>query len=223
MINTPRPVRLEFLRKGAFLLQTTRKRSSGTGRPAGVRRWCSSLLRGSGTAGRLHLVAEDRALDPAVAAGGAGPALPRSARHGDRVDRYHRAAAALVFLAAAAGTGIVSAGSHRKSLAHALDLAHKPHVVSFVILLSVLASIAHRGSKVLVSLAALHLGANSFMVGVLAALYAVFPLLLAVYAAGSPTALACATRSFSARSASPRASPFRRCTKAWSRCFCVRP
>src|SRR5256885_12667077 len=54
--------------------------------------------------------------------------------------------------------------------------------VSFVILLSVLSSIAHRGSKVLVSLAALHLGANSFMVGVLAALYAVFPLLLAVYA-----------------------------------------
>src|SRR3989441_12778438 len=54
--------------------------------------------------------------------------------------------------------------------------------VSFVILLSVLSSIAHRGSKVLVSLAALQLGANSFMVGVLAALYAVFPLLLAVYA-----------------------------------------
>ena len=54
--------------------------------------------------------------------------------------------------------------------------------VSFVILLSVLAGIAHRGSKVSVSLAALQLGANSFMVGVLAALYAVFPLLLAVYA-----------------------------------------
>ncbi len=54
--------------------------------------------------------------------------------------------------------------------------------VHFVILLSVLASIAHRGSKVLVSLAALQLGANSFMVGVLAALYAVFPLLLAVSA-----------------------------------------
>src|SRR6266446_7168213 len=54
--------------------------------------------------------------------------------------------------------------------------------VYFVILLSVLSSIAHRGSKVLVSLDALHFGANSFMVGVLAALYAVFPLLLAVYA-----------------------------------------
>src|SRR6266480_1559361 len=54
--------------------------------------------------------------------------------------------------------------------------------VSFVILLSVLSSVAHRGSKVLVSLDALQLGANSFMVGVLAALYAVFPLLLAVYA-----------------------------------------
>src|SRR5467141_2736000 len=54
--------------------------------------------------------------------------------------------------------------------------------VYFVIVLSVLSSIAHRGSKVLVSLDALQLGANSFMVGVLAALYAVFPLLLAVYA-----------------------------------------
>src|SRR6195256_1734660 len=54
--------------------------------------------------------------------------------------------------------------------------------VYFVILLSVLSSIAYRGSKVLVSLDALHLGANSFMVGVLVALYAVFPLLLAVYA-----------------------------------------
>jgi len=54
--------------------------------------------------------------------------------------------------------------------------------VYFVILLSVLSSIGHRGSKVLVSLSALQLGANSFTVGILAALYAVFPLLLAVYA-----------------------------------------
>ena len=54
--------------------------------------------------------------------------------------------------------------------------------VYFVVLLSVLANIGLRGSRVLVSLSALHLGANSFMVGVLAALYAVFPLLLAVYA-----------------------------------------
>jgi predicted MFS family arabinose efflux permease len=54
--------------------------------------------------------------------------------------------------------------------------------VYFVVLLSVLSGIGHRGSKVLVSLSALDLGANSFTVGVLAALYAVFPLLLAVYA-----------------------------------------
>src|SRR5258705_3566717 len=54
--------------------------------------------------------------------------------------------------------------------------------IYFVILLSVLSSVAHRGSKVLVSLDALQLGANSFTVGVLAALYSVFPLLLAVYA-----------------------------------------
>src|SRR6266702_8808014 len=54
--------------------------------------------------------------------------------------------------------------------------------VSFVILLSVLSSIAHRGSKVLLSLDALQLGANSFMVGLLAATFAAFPLLLAVHA-----------------------------------------
>jgi MFS family permease len=54
--------------------------------------------------------------------------------------------------------------------------------VYFVVLLSVLANAGLRGSRVLVSLSALHLGANSLMVGVLAALYALFPLLLAVYA-----------------------------------------
>jgi MFS family permease len=54
--------------------------------------------------------------------------------------------------------------------------------VYFVVLLSVLTNIALRGSRVLVSLSALHVGANSFMVGVLAALFSVFPLLLAVYA-----------------------------------------
>lgn len=54
--------------------------------------------------------------------------------------------------------------------------------VYFVVLLSVLSSIGHRGSKVAVSLSALELGANSFTVGILAALYSVFPLLLAVYA-----------------------------------------
>src|SRR5512139_201262 len=54
--------------------------------------------------------------------------------------------------------------------------------VYFVVLLSVLAGIGHRGSKVLVSLSALDAGANAFTVGVLAALFVVFPLLLAVYA-----------------------------------------
>jgi MFS family permease len=54
--------------------------------------------------------------------------------------------------------------------------------VYFVVLLSVLMNAALRGSRVLVSLSALHLGANSFTVGVLAALFSVFPLLLAVYA-----------------------------------------
>jgi MFS family permease len=54
--------------------------------------------------------------------------------------------------------------------------------VYFVVLLSVLANTGLRGSRVLVSLTALHLGANSLMVGVLAALFSLFPLVLAVYA-----------------------------------------
>ena len=51
-----------------------------------------------------------------------------------------------------------------------------------VVLLSVLTSISQRGSKVTVSLYALELGAGSLAVGILAALFAIFPLLLAVYA-----------------------------------------
>src|SRR5256885_6482985 len=54
--------------------------------------------------------------------------------------------------------------------------------VYLVVLLSVLNSIAQRGSKVAVSLYALDLGAGAAAVGVLAALFAVFPLLLAVQA-----------------------------------------
>jgi MFS family permease len=51
-----------------------------------------------------------------------------------------------------------------------------------VVLLSMLNSIAQRGSKMAVSLYALELGAGAAAVGVLAALFAVFPLLLAVQA-----------------------------------------
>jgi predicted MFS family arabinose efflux permease len=50
------------------------------------------------------------------------------------------------------------------------------------VLLTLLNSIAQRGSKVVVSLYALDLGAGAAAVGVLAALFAVFPLLLAVQA-----------------------------------------
>jgi MFS family permease len=49
-------------------------------------------------------------------------------------------------------------------------------------LLSVLSSIAQRGSKVAVSLYSLELGASAAAVGVMAALFSVFPLLLAVHA-----------------------------------------
>jgi predicted MFS family arabinose efflux permease len=51
-----------------------------------------------------------------------------------------------------------------------------------VVLASVLTSIAQRGSKVTLSLYALDLGAGSFAVGLLGALYASFPLILAVHA-----------------------------------------
>src|SRR5918996_3580545 len=54
--------------------------------------------------------------------------------------------------------------------------------VYLVVLLSLLSSIAQRGSKVTVALYALELGAGAAAVGVLAALFAVFPLLLAVQA-----------------------------------------
>src|SRR6266481_892106 len=54
--------------------------------------------------------------------------------------------------------------------------------VYLVVLLSVLNSIGQRGSKVAVSLYALELGSGSFTVGLLAAMFAAFPLLLAVHA-----------------------------------------
>lgn len=59
---------------------------------------------------------------------------------------------------------------------------HRLRLLYFVVLLSVLANAALRGSKVLVSLDALELGASAFTIGVIAALFAVFPLLLAVQA-----------------------------------------
>lgn len=51
-----------------------------------------------------------------------------------------------------------------------------------IILLSVLTHSAYKGSKVLMSLSALELGANEFFVGMLFSTYALFPLLLSVYA-----------------------------------------
>jgi MFS family permease len=54
--------------------------------------------------------------------------------------------------------------------------------VYLVVLLSMLNSIGQRGSKVAISLYALELGAGAAAVGVLAALFAAFPLLLAVQA-----------------------------------------
>jgi MFS family permease len=55
-------------------------------------------------------------------------------------------------------------------------------MVYLAVLLSVLQGIAQRGSKMVVSLSALALGATPFQVGLLSALVAAFPLVLAVYA-----------------------------------------
>lgn len=54
--------------------------------------------------------------------------------------------------------------------------------IYFLVSLFIANSIAFKGSKVLISLFALELGANPFAVGILVSLYALFPLLLAVYA-----------------------------------------
>jgi MFS family permease len=55
-------------------------------------------------------------------------------------------------------------------------------IVYIAVLCSLLQGIAMRGAKMLVSLAALAIGASPFEVGILAALFAAFPLILAVYA-----------------------------------------
>src|SRR5258706_371026 len=109
-----KPVRLELLRKGAFLLQPPADEvPARIDRPALID-GAASLSAEVTWLARLHLVAEDRAPDPAVAAGRAGAAPPRSVRHGDRVDIHHSAATVLVFLAAAARAGIVSSDGHGK-------------------------------------------------------------------------------------------------------------
>jgi MFS family permease len=51
-----------------------------------------------------------------------------------------------------------------------------------IVLLSVLTHTAYKGSKVLMSLTALDMGANEFFVGLLFSTYALFPLMLSVYA-----------------------------------------
>ena len=55
-------------------------------------------------------------------------------------------------------------------------------IVYLAVLMALLQGISMRGAKILVSLSALAGGATPFQVGVLAAMFAAFPLLLAVYA-----------------------------------------
>src|SRR6267143_1330510 len=193
-------IRLEFLRKGALFLQPpAHEVPARIDRPALVDAAAAFSAEVAGLS-RVHFVAEDRALDPAVAAGGAAAALPRPERRRDGIDRYHRAAAPLVFFSAAAGAGIVSSDRHRRSLAHALDLAHPCRSISSS------SCRCFRASRI--AAARCWCRWTRCCSGCMRA--------------GSPTASACATRSCSARWASRRASPSRRCTKACSPCFCVR-
>ena len=85
--------------------------------------------------------------------------------------------------------------------------------VYLVVLLSALTSISLRGSKVAVSLYALELGASAAAVGVLAALFALFPLFLAVPAGrlsdrfGVRLPIVCGTLIMAAGLALPLAMP----------------
>src|SRR5262245_28963866 len=96
--------------------------------------------------------------------------------------------ALLVFFAAAARTWIVPRRLHfawrvyTRAVPQNRVLHRRTVAVYLVVLLSLLNSISQRGSKVAVSLYALELGAGSLAVGILAALFAAFPLLLAVHA-----------------------------------------
>jgi MFS family permease len=55
-------------------------------------------------------------------------------------------------------------------------------LIYLAVLLSLLQGISQRGAKMVVSLSALSMGATPFQVGIIGALFAVFPLLLAVFA-----------------------------------------
>ena len=52
--------------------------------------------------------------------------------------------------------------------------------IYLIIFMGILSQLGFNGSRVAVSLYALELGANQFTIGVLVALYAVFPMLLAI-------------------------------------------
>src|SRR6266568_4704576 len=111
------PVGLEFLREGALRLQPPADEVPARVAWTALVDGAASLAAEVARPARVHLVAEDRALDPAVAAGGAGAALSHSRGcrpRRDLLERHHRAAALLVFFPAAARAGVVSSDSHRR-------------------------------------------------------------------------------------------------------------
>src|SRR5712692_541286 len=110
-------VRPEFLRKWALGLQPSADEVPARVGWTALVDGATSLATEVARPARVHLVAEDRALDPAVAAGRAGAALSRpwgARRRRDLLERHHRAAALLVFLAAPARARVVSSDSHRE-------------------------------------------------------------------------------------------------------------
>src|SRR4051812_8342896 len=81
----------------------------------------------------------------------------------------------------------VSTGGFQYTHSHAVELRSQQRkaplvIVYLAVLCTLFQGMAQRGAKMLASLAALNLGATPFQVGLLAALFPVFPLLLAVYA-----------------------------------------
>src|SRR5581483_4186306 len=82
-----------------------------------------------------------------------------------------------------AGT-LRSAPGHVKLRPSSASVSKIDMALYLTVLLAILNNIGLKGSKMLVALYALDLGASPFAIGVLVSMYAIFPLVLAVHAGG---------------------------------------
>src|SRR4051812_42173521 len=160
----------------------SRTRSAGMGPAAGARRSCSSLRRGSGMARPASCRSPESCLPPSrrstrckCRTGACRPAPALSPRH----------STSCIFcrcrkdMDRCVPRSFCGAQYTRPTLAN--PIRHRgTSTIYLIVALVILNSIAQRGSKVAVSLYALDLGAGAAEVGILAALFALFPLLLAV-------------------------------------------